>query len=137
MGEMLDTSLRRHDPDRMFREAELPSPFPRGISHADVDSLTEINGHLLVQEFKHEGEGLKLGQFYTLRAIRQMGHHSLVVWFDNDGPVEWHIFGPGTKGVRSGDYMDVRAEPVSLERYHDFEKRWAEWADRIAREETA
>lgn len=132
MGEMRDRSLRRHDPDRMYREQGLASPFPRGITHADVDSLTEINGHLLVQEWKHIGEPLSRGQFYTLQHIFERGDHCLAVWFDDEQPVEWHVWKPSTR--TSAEFVGVNVhlptEPTTLSSYHELERRWADWADK-------
>lgn len=131
MGEMRNKDIGRHDPDAMYRRAGLPSPFPRGISHADLDCLTEIKHHYLVSEYKERGERLKRGQFYTLRSFWDTGHHCLIVWFHAGEVVGIHVWTDATasRAVFDGEYVDVPITPGTTADLHRIESAWARWAD--------
>lgn len=117
MGELRNPQADRWDLDRAFREAGISSPFPRGITFADVDSETEINGHFLVIEGKREHEKLSPGQSYTMAARARDGRTCLV------------IYGTPPVDVTAMQLWGEPRQAATLADVHDFVLEWAQWAD--------
>ena len=121
MAELRNPTADRWDFDRGYRELRLGPCFPRGISHADVDSETEINGRWLVIEGKRAHERLQGGQLYTNRARVREGRTVLIVYGDPPYDVV------AMQHFRWG--ADDGIEPASLADVHRFCSEWARWAE--------
>lgn len=124
MSELRNKAATVWDFDLGHRMNGLSNPFPRGITHADVDSETEISGQFFVIEAKRvingRPEKLSTGQILTNRERVRQGRTVLVVWGD-----------PETLRV---DYMQLFSHgeimPATWRDFHRFESDWAAWAER-------
>ncbi len=126
MSELRNMFAYRWDFDRGLRESGWGNPFPRGITHADVDAEIEIGGHFLVIEGKRTHERLTGGQLYAMRARVEDGRTCLIVY---GCPEELRI-----------DYLQQfprERYPATWETYHRFCAAWAEWAQANSKRKVA
>lgn len=107
----------RWDLDLAFRAAGLDTPFPRGITFADVDGETEINGQYLVMEGKRADEELSLGQAYTMDARVRDGRTCVVV------------YGEPPTGIVAMRVWGAKRHPVVLDAFWSFVREWVQWAE--------
>jgi hypothetical protein len=95
---------------------------PRGISCADQDQETEINGHFLGMEGKRTGETLTVGQKRTSIARVLDNRTVFIVWGDPDeGTISRLEHFPNFKLVEEDNLWGV---------LHRWMKEWADWADK-------
>lgn len=120
MGELRNPTADRWDFDRGYREKGLGACFPRGITHADVDSETEINGRWLVIEGKREHERLSGGQLYANRVRVRQGRTVLIVY----GNPPYDVI--AMQNFRRMPNEGI--EPATLADVHRFCREWAQWA---------
>jgi hypothetical protein len=117
MSVLRNKAAIRWDFDEAFELSGLASPFPRGISFADVDSETEIHGRFLDIEGKRDGETLSAGQRYTMDAKVRDGRTCVVV-----------------RGIPPHDIHSIQIWPgpvwsANLSDFHRLVAKWAQWAD--------
>lgn len=126
MGELRNPVADRWDLDKGIREQGLWSPFPRGITFADLDSETEIRGHYLVIEGKRDGEQMTGGQWKTNCARVRDGRTVLLIYGDPPHDVRRMAHFQGAPDpVRTGTCV-----PATLEDVLYFCCWWARWADK-------
>lgn len=124
MAELRNPRADRWDLDRGIRELALGPCFPRGITFADLDSETEINGRYLVIEGKRGGEPLRPGQWRACRARVRDGRTVLIIYGDPPyGVRQMAAFTGGPDPVRDGGCV-----PASLRDVLAFCAAWAAWA---------
>jgi hypothetical protein len=93
-------------------------PFPRGITHADQDSETEINGRFLCVEGKRTGERLERGQKYTMEARVRDGRTCLIVYGN-----------PETLTITHLQHYPGPVVAADWQMFYEFERAWAAWAE--------
>jgi hypothetical protein len=78
----------RWDPDLMWEQGGLPTPFvrpngqPTRITFGDVDLITERHGHFLFIEGKRNHEEPSPGQEILLDALVRDGHTVVIIYGD-------------------------------------------------------
>jgi hypothetical protein len=116
--ELRNPLASRWDFDRYNRERGWGSPFPDGISFADVDIEIEINSHFLVIEGKRPEDVLSKGQRRAMLARRNDGRTCIVVVGDPDtGEV-----------VAIQTFSPERTCPATLREVWQYCHDWANWA---------
>lgn len=126
MAELRNGVATRWDWDKALRVNGFLNPFPRGITHADLDCEIEIHGRFLVVEGKRTGERLSSGQFYAMNARVRDGRTVLITYGDPDAGTLTHMEHWAVADSMPADWRD----------YYQFCKEWADWAESQSRDTT-
>lgn len=105
---------------------------PTRRSPSDIDGIVDADGHLLVLEGKHVGDGgLDRGQAKLFRSLRFPKSIASLIWWGDppDGPIDRMRYDPPVPLLvpQRGDVGHVEA--ASLSDLRDAVADWHRWAD--------
>jgi hypothetical protein len=118
MSVLRDHNALRWDPDLMWQQAGLSTPFvhsdgqPTKITFGDSDLVVERNGHFLYIEGKRSGEEPSTGQEILLESLHRDGHTVLIIY--GDPPTD----------IRELRWWRGKRQPSNIEDFHDAISGW-------------